>query len=446
MTKNIFVNKNSKDKRVNEVCKLFSDSNIYDFARGKDCSDGGIAFIEPRCEIAPDVLEALPKGTVVFGYTKQMEVGCDNKYVSLNDDEEFVRENNRLTAVAFKEILEKRFGEIKEKEILIIGWGKLTYELEEVLAGMKISILNFNKHKKEQLVKAYGERAYFEQVELGRFDIIVNTIPKKLITEDMLRRLLACPNCKESELAVNPAIYELASAPYGFDFGKLDKSIFDYIIEPSLPGRYFPQESAKAVYNTINRYVKQTTQKPSIVLCITGSSCSYLKLIPVLQELVQTYNVIPCISGNADVKNRFTNIDTFKQSLQEITGNRIISSIAHSETLSSNKRVVASVVFPATGNTIAKLANGITDTPVTMAVKALLRNDKPCIIGMSTNDALSGNAENIGKLLARKNYYFVPFSQDDPHGKPYSIICDFSKVGATIEGALKGRQVQPIIS
>jgi dipicolinate synthase subunit B len=240
-------------------------------------------------------------------------------------------------------------------------------------------------------------------------------------------------------------VYELASEPYGFDWGCYKASDFDYKIEPALPGRFYPNMAAAAVHNAIKRFFMAKEQKPSIVLCITGSSCSYLKLLPVLEQLVEKYDVIPCLSANADQPNRFTNIDEFKRNLKQMTGNNLITHIAASELLSANKRVVASVVFPATGNTIAKLANAVTDTPVTMAVKALLRNSKPCIVGISTNDALSGQAENIGKLLARKNYYFVPFSQDDHVQKPFSMVCDFSKVSETIDAALQGKQLQPII-
>jgi dipicolinate synthase subunit B len=138
-------------------------------------------------------------------------------------------------------------------------------------------------------------------------------------------------------------------------------------------------------------------------------------------------------------------VEKFKTDLKEICGNNIVTTIAGAEVLATNKKIVCSVVLPATGNTIAKLANAVTDTSVTMAVKALLRNQKPCIIGISSNDALSGNAANIGLLLNRKNYYFIPYGQDDPVNKPYSMICDFGRVNDTIKYALNGRQLQPIV-
>jgi dipicolinate synthase subunit B len=168
-------------------------------------------------------------------------------------------------------------------------------------------------------------------------------------------------------------------------------------------------------------------------------------MLPIISELCKKYEVIPVMSANADKPNRFVDIDEYKAKIKELSGNNIITTITSAETLSSRKDIVASVVCPATGNTIAKLALAITDTPVCMSVKALLRNSKPCIIGISTNDALSGNAKNIGELLNRKNYYFIPFSQDAPAQKPFSVVCDFSKAVPTIESALQGKQIQPII-
>ena len=327
--------------------------------------------------------------------------------------------NNYLTALAMKEILKS-----PNEKILIIGYGKLTEQLERVLCDADIHILQFNHHKAEAVRAKYGDKAYFETAPLHKFPVIINTIPRQVIK---LKRQLKA------------VVYELASVPYGFANPEL---LQDYRIEPGLPGRYYPKEAAKAVLDCIKRFIA----KPTIVLCVTASSCCFDRLIPVVEELCHKYNVVPVMSENAVKQNRFVNIEEFKTRLRELCGNSIVSTIAGSETLSSRKDIVASAVVPATGNTIAKLANAITDTPVTMAVKALLRNSKPCVIGISTNDALSGNAVNIGSLLNRKNYYFVPFGQDAPEAKPFSCVCDFGKVGNTIEKALDGKQIQPIIS
>ena len=346
-------------------------------------------------------------------------------YASMSQDEEFLRENNYLTALAMKQILG---GSVKSK-ILVVGYGKLTAQLEKVLTESEIHILNFNKNKVADIEKKYGERSYFEKVNLKDFPIVINTIPKQVLDAKMFSK--------------KTKVYELASAPYGVSG---DVSKIDYTILPALPGKHFPKQATQAVINAMGRAIDgQESKKKSIVLCVTGSSCSYLRLLPTVSELVKSYDIIPVLSGNANLPNRFCDIEKFRNDLREICGHNVITTIAGAETLSANKDVVASVVLPATGNTVAKLAVAATDTCVTMAVKALLRNSKPCIIGISTNDALSGNASNIGMLLNRKNYYFVPFGQDAPEQKPFSLVCDFARVGETIEAALCGKQLQPIV-
>ena len=131
--------------------------------------------------------------------------------------------------------------------------------------------------------------------------------------------------------------------------------------------------------------------------------------------------------------------------IEEITGKKIIHTIQGAEPIGPKKMTDIMIIAPTTGNTIAKLANGITDTPVTMAAKSHLRNENPLIIAISTNDALSGSAQNIGTLLNRRNYYFVPFKQDNPITKPRSIVFDEEYIIKTIEYALNGEQIEPII-
>ena len=129
----------------------------------------------------------------------------------------------------------------------------------------------------------------------------------------------------------------------------------------------------------------------------------------------------------------------------EICGTPPLTSIPEVEPIGPKKLLDALVIAPCTGNTLAKLANSIADTPVTMAAKSHLRNGRPVVIAVSTNDGLAGAAENIGKLLARKHYYFVPFGQDDPAKKPTSLIADFNQLPQALEAALEGRQLQPVL-
>ena len=184
-----------------------------------------------------------------------------------------------------------------------------------------------------------------------------------------------------------------------------------------------------------------------IGFALTGSFCTFSKTIPKIKELVdEGANVLPIMSFNAyEMDTKFGKAHDFIAQVEDITGNKIIHTIQGAEPIGPKKMTDVMVIAPATGNTIAKLANGITDTPVTMAAKSHLRNENPLIIAVSTNDALSGSASNIGTLLNGRNYYFVPFRQDNPITKPRSLVFDEGYILKTIEYALNGEQIEPII-
>lgn len=184
----------------------------------------------------------------------------------------------------------------------------------------------------------------------------------------------------------------------------------------------------------------------TIGFAFTGSFCTYASVFPILKEVAGKYNTIPIFSQNSsEIDSRFGNADDFLRQAAIITGNAPIKTIAQAEPIGPRKLLDLLIIAPCTGNTMAKLAHSIADTPVTMAVKSNLRNNNPVVIAVSTNDALCGAAENIGKLMGRKHYYFVPFRQDNPEKKPTSMVADFSLIPDTIELALQGIQIQPMI-
>ena len=184
----------------------------------------------------------------------------------------------------------------------------------------------------------------------------------------------------------------------------------------------------------------------NIGFAICGSFCTFSKVFPVMEELAKHYNVIPIFSDNAyTIDSRFGTAENHRDKATAICGNEIIHTIAQAEPIGPKKMLDALVIAPCTGNTLAKLAHSIADGPVTMAAKSHLRNGRPVLIAVSTNDALAGAAENIGKLLARKNFYFVPFGQDDAIGKPTSLVADFAQLPAALEHAFTGKQIQPIL-
>ncbi len=185
----------------------------------------------------------------------------------------------------------------------------------------------------------------------------------------------------------------------------------------------------------------------NIGFAMTGSFCTFSKTISVLKEIVSLgANVIPIMSFNAySLDSRFGKHEDFIKEIENLTGNKIIHTIPDAEPIGPKKMTDIMVIAPASGNTLAKLANGITDTPVVMATKSHLRNKKNVVVAISTNDALSGSAMNIGKLLNTKYYYFVPFRQDNPITKPTSLVFDSNFLIKTIELALDNEQIQPII-
>ena len=141
---------------------------------------------------------------------------------------------------------------------------------------------------------------------------------------------------------------------------------------------------------------------------------------------------------------RFGKASDLVREVEEITGNRVVHTIVDAEPLGPKISLDALIISPCTGNTLAKIARGITDTSVTMAAKAHLRSDRPTVLALCSNDALSANLQNISILLERKNVFFVPMKQDDPSGKPHSLVCEFSLLNQTFKGALERRQIQPL--
>lgn len=180
---------------------------------------------------------------------------------------------------------------------------------------------------------------------------------------------------------------------------------------------------------------------------LTGSFCTFSKTIPKIKELIKKGSeVIPIMSYNAyNLDTKFGKAKDFINEIQQITGNEIIHTIQGAEPIGPKKLTDIMVVCPCSGNTMSKLACDIIDTPATMAVKSHLRNNLPVVVAPSTNNGLSGNASSIAVLLNRKNYYFVPFRQDNPITKPRSVVFDPEYVVKTIELALDGKQVQPML-
>lgn len=185
----------------------------------------------------------------------------------------------------------------------------------------------------------------------------------------------------------------------------------------------------------------------NIGFAVCGSFCTFSKVFPVMKQLCIEHDVYPIFSTISSTTNsRFGTADDFLSKAKELCGRDVWNKIEQVEPIGPKKILDALIIAPCTGNTLAKLSHGIADGPVTMAAKSHLRNARPVIIAVSTNDGLSVAAENIGRLMARKHYYFVPFSQDDHIEKPTSLVADFSQIPNVLSAALQGIQIQPLIS
>ncbi len=185
----------------------------------------------------------------------------------------------------------------------------------------------------------------------------------------------------------------------------------------------------------------------TVGFALCGSFCTYEPVLAALSALAGEYeNVVPILSrASAETDSRFGSAADFRHRIETVCGRQVIDSIAGAEPIGPKKLLDLLVIAPCTGNTLAKLSAGIADGPVTLACKAHLRNARPVVVAVSTNDGLAANAESIGRLLARRCFYFVPFGQDSPEKKPTSLVAEMSLIPETVRAALEGRQLQPIL-
>ena len=188
-------------------------------------------------------------------------------------------------------------------------------------------------------------------------------------------------------------------------------------------------------------------EQKRVGFALCGSFCTHAKAMEALERVKARYEtVVPIVSERcAATDTRFGKAHDLMREMERICDRRVIDTVEKAEPIGPRKLLDVLVICPCTGNTLAKLAAGITDSSVTMAAKAHLRNGRPVVIALATNDGLSASAKNIGTLLDKRNVYFVPFGQDDPEGKPTSLVADFSRTVDAVEAALAGRQLQPVL-
>lgn len=178
-----------------------------------------------------------------------------------------------------------------------------------------------------------------------------------------------------------------------------------------------------------------------------GSFCTYRQAMEALERVHARYgDVTPIVSeASAATDSRFGPAHEYMREMERICGKRVIDSIPKAEPIGPKKLLDVLIIAPCTGSTLSRLANGMSDTSVTMAAKAMWRNGRPVVVAVSTNDGLAGSAKNIAALLDKKHVFFVPYRQDDPVGKPTSLVADFTRINDTVDAALRGEQLQPLL-
>lgn len=342
----------------------------------------------------------------------------------------------RLTAEGAIALLRPETG-LSGAHILLLGYGRIARLLARELqkAG---ALVTAAARSGEQ--RAWAEAEGIEALPLDalsgaldRFDVIIGTIPAPVLTEPLL-----------ALVRKDALLLELASAPGGIDAAAAHERGLRYIRAPGLPAKYAPERAAVILRDAV--YAAAAEPLPRLGLAVTGSHCTFSRALEAFRPLKRDYTLVPILSGAAaGTDTRFFAASAFRAELEAFCGREVVDTIVKAEPLGTAQRLDALLVAPCTGSTLAKLARGVTDTAVTMACKAHLRNGAPLILAISTNDGLSGSAESIAALLQRKNVYFVPFRQDAPHQKPFSLQSDFDLLGETIKAAMEGRQLQPVL-
>ena len=350
--------------------------------------------------------------------------------------EEYQIANAQLTAEGAVALLRPETG-LSGAHILLLGYGRIARLLARELqkAG---ALVTAAARSGEQ--RAWAEAEGIEALPLDalsgaldRFDVIIGTIPAPVLTEPLL-----------ALVRKDALLLELASAPGGIEAAAAHERGLRYIRAPGLPAKYAPERAAVILRDAV--YAAAAEPLPRLGLAVTGSHCTFSRALEAFRPLKRDYTLVPILSGAAaGTDTRFFAASAFRAELEAFCGREAVDTIVKAEPLGTAQRLDALLVAPCTGNTLAKLARGVTDTAVTMACKAHLRNGAPLILAISTNDGLSGSAESIAALLQRKNVYFVPFRQDAPHQKPFSLQSDFDLLGETIKAAMEGRQLQPVL-
>ena len=328
-------------------------------------------------------------------------------------------------------------GTINGAKCLITGFGRIGKNLAIILRGMGAEVFCAARKKADLMqMRAFGVQPLTYREISRRFDLIFNTVPAKVLTSPVLMQQTR-----------DTLIIELASAPGGIDLKRAEELHLHVIDAPSLPGRVAPKTAAEYIKEAGLQYFGGVViDMPTLAFAMCGSFCTFEKALAQLALLRKDWDMLPVMSETAyTTDTRFGTAESFHERIENICGRKIIHTIAEAEPIGPKRLADAVLVAPCTGNTAAKIANAVTDTAVTMAVKSALRVSMPVILSLATNDALGASCKNIGLLMNTKNIYFVPLGQDDPIKKPNSLVAHFDLIPETLANAVLGEQLQPVL-
>lgn len=340
--------------------------------------------------------------------------------IDYTDNEVFLKKNAYLTAEG---AITLYYNKVKEtllnKKVLILGYGRIGKYLSKMLKSLNCDVSVYARRKEIQneiVLEGYKSVA-FQNVN---YDVVFNTVPTTIINDEF-------KNCICIELAN----------------GFVNKE--NVINGNGIPGKMFPKTASTIILDAILPYLS-IWEGHMIGYAFCGSFCTHKRSLEELKKLKSLgYDILPIMSENVyNTDTYFGKAQDLIKEAESITENKVIHTIVDAEPLGPKIHLDALIVAPCTGNTLAKIARGITDTSVTMATKAHLRSDRPTVIALCSNDALSANLQNISILLERKNVFFVPMKQDDVTKKPHSLVSEFSLLEETLKGALVSKQVRPL--
>ena len=329
---------------------------------------------------------------------------------------------------------------------LVIGYGRCGRTLAGYLQNMFCRTMVWEKDREKAAQAKAAGLEILEERELPRAltlpAFLFQTAPCVVLKKDLLKYIRK-----------DTCIIDIASLPGGLDYPAAEELGLSPLHLPGIPGKYAPKASGEILALAAIRRIyaagglAMELKGKKIGVALTGSFCTYKKVFQELEKLAEEGAQIQTIFSDTaqSIDSRFGKAEDFVKEAERITGRKPMLTISEAEPIGPGSLLDLLILFPCTGNTIAKLANGITDTPALMAAKAHLRNEKPLLLSISTNDALGMNMKNIGLLLNAKHIYFIPFGQDNPQKKPNSMIAHTELLIPAAKAALEGKQYQPLI-